>query len=140
MRVVCTVVLTLAAVLMTVACSSEEDTPRVSAPQAFVDRSTLPSCGETAAKGPDSTPTELYPQSAVDCLMNSRYGKGAELSVTAFTTEGDPIRTHYRTAGNASTVEVFLDRSGDGGKEWVQILCEVPTITADALRTCTSNY
>lgn len=140
MRVKCTIVLTVAAVLMTAACSAEEDAPRVSAPQAFVDRSTLPSCGETTAKGPDSTLTELYPQSIVDCLLRSRYGKGAELSVTAFTTEGDPIRTYYRTAESASTVEVFLDRSRDGGKEWVQISCEVPTITADALRTCTSNY
>lgn len=112
----------------------------MSPPAAFSDRPELPSCGQTKASGPNPGLLELYPQSALRCLAASRDDRGAELSVTVFTTEGDPIRTFYRTAAKSTDVEIFLDRSRDGGKQWVQISCPVPVITADALQVCTNDY
>lgn len=142
MRATTRAALTLAAGLMFVACSSEED-PEAPPPTAFSDRTPLPSCGEITAKGPDFALDQLYPQRVLACMTNSRSDSGAELSVTEFTTDGDPINTFYRTAGDLPTVEIFLDKSADkysGGKDWVQFSCEVPILTADALRTCSANY
>lgn len=133
------IVVTFVAGLLTSACSWQDE-PQVSPPKAFADRPALRSCGEIRASGPGSGLLELCPQAALGCLAASRDDRGAELSVTAFTTEGDPVRTFYRTAANSVAVEVFLDRSRDGGKEWVQISCEVPVVTADALQACTKNY
>ena len=142
MRSVVGATLTLVVGLMFVACSSGE-VPGRPPPSKFTSRQTLPSCGETTAEGPNPALDELYPQRVLDCLTRSRTGNGAELSVTAFTTDGDPITTFYRTAGNSLAVTIFLDRSHDrygGGEDWVQISCEVTTLTADALRECSADH
>ena len=128
-------------VLFAAACSS---TPPIEPPPAeFSDRPPLANCGQTTVRSPNSTSDDLLPQRAIDCLINSRnHGGGSELAVTANTTDGDPITTYYRIIDNTFTVEIYVDRSRDkynGGPGWLHVTCEVPILTADALRACTSN-
>lgn len=93
------------------ACSAEDRREEPGLP-AFSSRVALPSCGETTnRKSPKSTIEDLYPQSAVSCLTDSRRRGGAEFRVTVHTDEGDPVTTFYRTEHDSSDVEVFLDRS-----------------------------
>jgi hypothetical protein len=83
----------------------------------------IPSCGEyTLGQG------ETLPDEAVDCMADAGTD-GATLTVTAPTTEGDPIVTVY-TAKPDGSIEVYTDMTEDrfGGGISVQICPEATTV------------
>lgn len=83
----------------------------------------IPSCGEyTLGQG------ETIPDEAVDCMADAGTD-GATLTVTAPTTEGDPIVTVY-TAKPDGSIEVYTDMTEDrfGGGISVQICPEATTV------------
>lgn len=89
-------------------------------PASFRNRTSLPTCGSV-----ESARTAVVPQEAVRCLESgSRSGQGAELRVTSFTTEGDPIATYYRALPTGG-VEIFTDNTQDayGSRAWFRELC-----------------
>ena len=91
------------------------------APDAFIDRAALPSCGSV-----DLGQGETIPQDAIDCLADAG-DQGAELVVTMPTVEGDPIVTYYRALPTGG-VEVFTDMTQDAfGGGWAHEVCEDAT-------------
>jgi hypothetical protein len=83
----------------------------------------IPSCGEyTLGQG------ETLADEAVDCMADAGTD-GATLTVTAPTTEGDPIVTVY-TAKPDGSIEVYTDMTEDrfGGGISVQICPEATTV------------
>lgn len=97
------------------------------APQAFLEREPLASCGEfTLEQG------EQNPAGAMECLNAAIGAGGAELVVTGPTVEGDPIITWYRalpTGGMETWSDVRRDKFAGEGVSWHYRLCP----TADAL-------
>lgn len=129
-----------AGVVPLAACASTS--PVDPPPAEFNTRTPLLSCGQTKATGPGDSIDDLYPQSALDCLVRGRAEAGAEWSVTLDTTEGDPITTYYRVPATSPAIEIFLDRSRDAhwqGDGWKRLSCTVSMITAEALRSCTNS-
>lgn len=83
----------------------------------FLARFDIPSCGhERLGQG------QQIPDAAVECLTDPG-ADGAELIVTAPTTEGDPIVTYYRAQPDGS-VEIWVDMTQDAyGGGWTHIRC-----------------
>lgn len=87
------------------------------APRAFVERAVLPSCGSV-----ELGQGETIPQDLLDCFAKAG-ADGAELVVTAPTTEGDPIVTYYRALPGGG-VERFDDMTADAyGGGWAHSTC-----------------
>jgi hypothetical protein len=62
----------------------------------------------------------------VDCLRSAmRDGGGAELVVTAMTTEGDPITSYYRAVPGQPGLEIYLDSTRDRFRaaDWSYLRC-----------------
>jgi len=89
-------------------------------PWAFLTREDLASCGEVS-RGV----TGEVPQDGAACLQTAQTnGTGAELKVTDYTTEADPIFTYYRVVPERSGMEIFIDsRDGYGKKGWTHNYC-----------------
>ncbi|TQJ32365.1 hypothetical protein [Microbacterium sp. SLBN-146] len=83
----------------------------------FLERFDIPSCGhERLGQGQE------IPDTAVECLADPGTD-GAELIVTAPTTEGDPIVTYYRADPDGS-VEIWVDMTQDSyGGGWSHLRC-----------------
>lgn len=83
----------------------------------FLERFDIPSCGhERLGQGQE------LPATAVECLADPG-ADGAELIVTAPTTEGDPIVTYYRAEPGGS-VEIWVDMTQDAyGGGWSHLRC-----------------
>lgn len=102
-------------------------------------------CAPEAAELPPCPPVTLAqgePAPTSSACLDSRAAEsdGAELVVTALTTEGDPVRTHYRKLPGQPGLEVLIDSSDDrfGSGTWEQQTCPEATSLSD-LRTCTSS-
>jgi hypothetical protein len=106
------------------------------APQAFVDRTSLPSCGRHAAgMGP-------VPRAAIDCFADAVGGpQGAEYAVSTLTPEGDPVVRWYRALPGQQAVEVFIDATRDdfGSESWQQATCTGYDRTTGAATGCSPN-
>ena len=52
-------------------------------------------------------------------------GRDAELSVRAYTVEGDPVDTYYRTVPDGRGIELFVDSTQDsfGSGRWEHAVC-----------------
>ena len=89
------------------------------APEAFVTRKPLFSCGDFVL-----APGATVPEVAWDCLTAGVEG-GAELVIVRSTTEGDPIITYYRVGPGIDGVETFTDTSFDsfGSGDWERTTC-----------------
>ncbi len=90
------------------------------APAAFRERSALPQCTVITLTQGQRVPADLK-----DCLLSSdAQREGAEVVVTAPTTEGDPIKTYYRALPGGD-LEVFIDTTADsfGSGEWRHVRC-----------------
>ena len=83
---------------------------------------------------------ELPPTSSSCLFSDAAEEDGAELVVTAPTTEGDPIRTHYRRLPGEPGLEVLVDSTDDryGGGTWERRSCPGATSLSD-LGTCTGS-
>lgn len=90
------------------------------APDTFVNRSTLPSCGTHATGiGP-------VPRVAIECFAGAVGSEaGAEYALTRLTEEGDPYVVYYRALPGQQVVEVFIDSTRDkfGSQQWRQASC-----------------
>ncbi|PWJ54969.1 hypothetical protein SAMN06264364_105178 [Quadrisphaera granulorum] len=80
---------------------------------------------------------ELAPTSSSCLFSDAAEEDGAELVVTQPTTEGDPIRTHYRRLPGQPGLEVLVDSTDDkfGSGTWERQSCPEATSLAD-LGTC----
>ncbi len=89
-------------------------------PWSFLTREDLASCGEV-----NRDMTGEVPGDGTACLAAAETsGTGAELKVTDYTVEGDPIFTYYRVVPERSGMEVFIDsRDGYGKKGWTHLSC-----------------
>jgi hypothetical protein len=89
-------------------------------PWSFLTREDLTSCGEVSRDR-----TGEVPRDGTACLLAAQTnGAGAELKVTDYTDEGDPIFTYYRVTPDHSGMEVFVDsRDGYGKKGWTHLDC-----------------
>lgn len=107
------------------------------APQAFLDREPLESCGEfTLEQG------EQHPVAASECLNAAMGAGGAELIVTSPTVEGDPITTWYRalpTGGLETWSDVRQDTFAGEGVSWHYSLCPSAVSSFEDLGECTSE-
>lgn len=101
-------------------------------PWSFLTREDLTSCGEVT-RGVDGE----VPQDGVACLLAAQTNRtGAELKVTDYTVEGDPIFTYYRVVPDRSGMEVFIDsRDGYGKKGWTHNYCPEANTVPD-VGTC----
>jgi len=100
-----------------------------SPPDAFTNRSPLPSCG-TVTAGAGS-----------QCLTAAMgTGAGAELTVTSVTTEGDPIVAYYRAVPGQPGLEVFTDSTKDkfSGTGWSYARCPQAS-GIDSLGSCSEK-
>lgn len=91
-------------------------------PEAFVARTSLPSCGSYTFGFRD----HAVPAAQRDCMNSARTrGTGAELKIVESTIEGDPITTYYRVFSPDQKVEVFVDYSTDrfGNFGWSHFFC-----------------
>jgi hypothetical protein len=104
----------------------------VPTPPQFVDRETLPSCGEVTL-----TQGEEIPAENLSCLDEAG-DAGAELAVTRPTTEGDPVTEYYRVLPGGGW-EAYLDGSMDRyGGQWWHTDCPDAKVIED-LATCTGK-
>ncbi|MET0788283.1 MAG: hypothetical protein ABWY33_03480 [Cellulomonas sp.] len=96
------------------------------APATFTERAELPSCGEVRPDQGTGVDDDAWA-----CLDHAATGDGAELVVTALSTEGDPITTYYRVGPGIDGVEVFVDSTQDGWgvQGWNHQVCP-DTVTA----------
>jgi hypothetical protein len=88
-------------------------------PQAFKERTALPSCGKVEASHGQA------PSGSAGCLAAAVEGQdGAELAVSYLTPEGDPI-VLYTRAVPGDPVEVFEDHTRDdlGRQTWTRSEC-----------------
>ena len=95
------------------------------APDAFQDRTPLPSCG-TLDVGLSSVPQG--PE--VDCFEAAlQAGRGAELVVASLTDEGDQTTTYYRSVPGQDGLEFWHDATRDafGSGRWEHYRCPVAT-------------
>jgi hypothetical protein len=89
-------------------------------PWSFLTREDLTSCGEVTR----GVAGEVPPNGPACLLTAQANGTGAELKVTDYTVEGDPIFTYYRVVPGRSGMEVFIDsRDGYGKKGWTHNYC-----------------
>lgn len=106
-------------------------------PQALLDRAPLASCGEfTLDQG------EPYPVDALACISDAIGGDGAELILTAPSTEGDPITTWIRarpTGGVETWSDVRRDRFAGEGVSWTHDVCPRAKSWLDPAGDCTSE-
>jgi hypothetical protein len=90
------------------------------APDAFINRSRLPSCGQHVV-GHGSVP-----RAAIDCFAAALGSDaGAEYAVSRLSEEGQPTVLYYRALPGQQVVEVFLDTTRDsfGKQQWLQAMC-----------------
>lgn len=82
----------------------------------------------------------LAPTSSSCLFSDAADEDGAELVVTSLTTEGDPVRTHYRRIPGRPGLEVLVDASDDrsGSGAWERQACPGAT-SLSHLGTCTSS-
>ncbi len=73
----------------------------------FADRSPLALCGEVELAHGEQVPVDAW------ACLDDAFGTGAELVVTAPTTEGDPVVTYYRVGPGIDGLEILTDASGD---------------------------
>ncbi|PWJ47041.1 hypothetical protein SAMN06264364_1423 [Quadrisphaera granulorum] len=95
----------------------------------------LPQCPAVTVGQGEPSPT------ASSCLFSdAAEEEGAELVVTAPTTEGDPIRTHYRRLPGQPGLEVLVDSTNDrfGSGTWTRQSCPEAMSLSD-LGTCTDS-
>lgn len=95
--------------------------PALWEPPSFAQRQPLPSCGSFERRA-----FPLPPEKSAACLARAvGSAEGAELKMTAFTVEGDPIIRYYRALPGEDTVEVFYDSTRDklGSQSWSRSLC-----------------
>jgi len=96
----------------------------------------LPQCPALAVGQGEPAPTSS------SCLFSGTAEEdGAELVVTAPTTEGDPIRTHYRRLPGQPGLEVLVDSTDDryGSSTWEHQTCPDATSLSE-LGTCTGSW
>ena len=89
-------------------------------PWSFLTREDLASCGQVSR----GMTGEVPPDGPACLLAAQTNGTGAELKVTDYTDEGDPIFTYCRVVPDRSGMEVFIDsRDGYGKKGWTHNYC-----------------
>ncbi|MEH3076696.1 MAG: hypothetical protein PGN11_08425 [Quadrisphaera sp.] len=83
---------------------------------------------------------QLPPTSSACLFSDAAEEDGAELVVTVPTTEGDPIRTHYRHLPGQPGLEVLVDSTDDryGSGTWGRQSCPEATSLSD-LGACTGS-
>lgn len=95
-------------------------TPQGFAPQEFLERTPLESCGEYTLDVGEQVPT-----AATECLEGAIAAGGAELVVTAPTDEGDPVVTWIRALPSGG-LEIWADVRQDkfaGEGSWQYSMC-----------------
>lgn len=107
-----------------------------STPDAFTDRTELPTCGvEDRGRGaPEPSEGEV-------CLVEAMTGgTAAELAATALTDEGDAIRSYYRTVPGVPGLVVYVDGTDDsyGSQGWALLTCPDATAPSD-LEDCSET-
>lgn len=90
------------------------------APTWFTGRDPLPSCGAV-----ELDPAEQVPAEASSCLDAGRDAEGAELVMTTYTVEGDPIVQHWRVLPGRAGIDRMDDASRDryGTTGWLWLRC-----------------
>ncbi|MBD8060216.1 hypothetical protein IC607_14700 [Cellulomonas sp. JH27-2] len=80
------------------------------------------------------------PDEAWACLRagaEAAHGTGAELQLTSWTTEGDPIVTRYRTGAGIDGIEMTTDSTADSfGEQVVTRQTCADLTTGDTLAVC----
>lgn len=90
------------------------------------DRKALPSCGSVELNQGDRL--EVVAAQEIECMRQAlRAEAGAELSVTQPTTEGDPVRSHFRLTPSGR-IEVYDDATDDrfSDQKWHFEACITP--------------
>lgn len=97
-----------------------------SAPASFTERTELPSCGTVQVDQGRTVGDDAWA-----CLDDAATADGAELVVTALSTEGDPLTTYYRVGPGIDGLELFVDSTQDewGVQGWIHQVCP-DTVTA----------
>ena len=113
--------LVVAAILAVISASDAD------VPDAFRDRTPLPSCGAVLQelKGTGWDPT-ANSRPEIGCLAGAvRNGASAELAVVYTTFEGDKVVYWYRSEPGRPGLELFVDASGDAfaGPPWEHARC-----------------
>ena len=94
-------------------------------------REDLPSCGSISLSQGEAL--EVAGEEQLACLEDAlASGRGAELTVTLLTTEGDPITEYRRVLPDGST-EVYVDSTQDtfSDQRWGHGSCEKPESALD---------
>ena len=110
----------IAAVLSVISASGPD------APDAFVDRTPVPSCGALVQSKGDAWPPTADSHPEVACLADALgAGVGAELVAQTPTVEGDAVVYYYRAEPGRPGLELFVDASGDAfaGRPWEHAVC-----------------
>jgi hypothetical protein len=95
-------------------------------PDAFRDRTPLPSCGAILQGLGDTWDPTAAGHPEIGCLAQAvRDGAAAELVVQYTTVEGGKVVYYYRSEPGRPGLELFVDASGDGfaGRPWEHALC-----------------
>ncbi|MET0829432.1 MAG: hypothetical protein ABWY26_07940 [Microbacterium sp.] len=113
---------------LTTGCAGSSPEPRET-PEQFLERESLPSCGELTLAQGDEIPDEN-----MACLLDAGEA-GAELAVTRPTTEGDPVTEYYRVLPGGGW-QAYIDGTEDrhGGDWWFTDCPDAETI--EDLATC----
>ncbi len=89
-------------------------------PQAFVDRTPMPPCGEVAVRfeQPEGPEVECFDEAL-------RAERPAEVVVSSTTAEGDRVVTYYRSVPGEEGLEYWLDATQDafGSGGWEHVRC-----------------
>jgi hypothetical protein len=110
----------VAAVLSVISASDPE------VPDAFLDRTPLPSCGAILQGLGDTWTPAATSHPEVGCLARAvREGAAAELVARYTTVEGGRVVYYYRSEPGRPGLEVFVDASDDAfaGRPWEHALC-----------------
>jgi hypothetical protein len=101
------------------------------APRAFRERPVLASCGEF---GVDRMADAADPRT-IPCLIRPSGDTGAELTTVAWTPEGDPVVTYYRSVPGAEGIETFVDWTRDayGPEPWTHERHTVAWLTRNGI-------
>lgn len=126
-QVVVTLGVSVASTLVVMGCAGPGDPVR----EKWETRDQLASCGELLL-GQGEALTDVA-RDQIDCLRRAhRTDVGGELTVTNYTTEGDPVTTYYRVRPDGAS-EQYTDSTQDsfGSETWSYSRCRQPPIGAE---------
>jgi len=115
------VVLAVLAVLTTGCAAASDDIE-----EQWKARTSYPTCGDVTLK-PDQ-PLKRQARAELTCMRRAlRHGKGAELTITRTTVEGDPVREYYSLSPQG-TLQLYVDSTDDrfGARKWTVDHCFTP--------------